>query len=233
MPRRVYEYADVGHLEIYNLISTIGSFILGAGILVTVFNAVRSAKNGVDRRPGPVEGEHARVVHDLAAAGQQLRRRPARALGRADEGHPPPGRAPDRARPTRRRPRPARVDDPGLMDATPTTPRAAVAPAAARQVAGGLRRAHEAEGPVAAAADDGHDDARRRRAVGRAHRADVPRRLPVGRRRGRGQPLVRPRRRRADGAHGGPPGRVGPRVAARGARVRLRARRALVRAECR
>ena len=39
MPRRVYEYADVGHLEIYNLISTIGSFILGAGILVTVFNA--------------------------------------------------------------------------------------------------------------------------------------------------------------------------------------------------
>ena len=30
MPRRVYEYSDVGHLELYNLISTIGSFILGA-----------------------------------------------------------------------------------------------------------------------------------------------------------------------------------------------------------
>ena len=29
MPRRVYEYPDVGHLELYNLISTIGSFILG------------------------------------------------------------------------------------------------------------------------------------------------------------------------------------------------------------
>ena len=50
-----------------------------------------------DRRPGPVEGQHAGVVHDLAAAGQQLRRHPARALGRADEGHPPPGRAPDGA----------------------------------------------------------------------------------------------------------------------------------------
>jgi cytochrome c oxidase subunit 1 len=53
MPRRIYEYADVGHLELYNLISTIGSFILGAGILVTVFNAVRSAKNGVVAGPDP------------------------------------------------------------------------------------------------------------------------------------------------------------------------------------
>ena len=63
MPRRVYEYPDVGHLALYNLISTIGSFILGAGILLTVLNVVRSLKNGVDGRPGPVEGEHAGVVH--------------------------------------------------------------------------------------------------------------------------------------------------------------------------
>jgi cytochrome c oxidase subunit 1 len=53
MPRRVYEYADTGHLELYNLISTIGSFILGAGILVTVINAVRSAKGGVLAGPDP------------------------------------------------------------------------------------------------------------------------------------------------------------------------------------
>jgi cytochrome c oxidase subunit 1 len=53
MPRRVYEYADIGHLELYNLISTIGSFILGAGILVTVFNAVRSTKRGVVAGPDP------------------------------------------------------------------------------------------------------------------------------------------------------------------------------------
>jgi cytochrome c oxidase subunit 1 len=53
MPRRIYEYADIGHLELYNLISTIGSFILGAGILVTVLNAVRSAKHGVIAGPDP------------------------------------------------------------------------------------------------------------------------------------------------------------------------------------
>ena len=53
MPRRVYEYADVNHLHIYNLISTIGSFILAAGILVTVFNVVRSTKHGVTAGPDP------------------------------------------------------------------------------------------------------------------------------------------------------------------------------------
>ncbi|MEA2318735.1 MAG: cytochrome c oxidase subunit [Solirubrobacteraceae bacterium] len=53
MPRRVFEYPDIGHLELYNLISTIGSFILGAGILVTVANAVRSAKKGVIAGPDP------------------------------------------------------------------------------------------------------------------------------------------------------------------------------------
>jgi cytochrome c oxidase subunit 1 len=53
MPRRVFEYPDVGNLEIYNLISTIGSFVLGAGILVTVYNAVRSTKKGVIAGPDP------------------------------------------------------------------------------------------------------------------------------------------------------------------------------------
>ena len=104
MPRRIYEYPDVGHLELYNLISTVGSFILGARRAASPsINVLRSVKHGADRRARPVEGQHAGVVHDLAAAGQQLRRRPARALGRADEGHPPPGRAPDGADRARRR----------------------------------------------------------------------------------------------------------------------------------
>ena len=47
MPRRIYEYPDVGHLELYNLISTVGSFILGLGVLVTVINVARSVKVGV------------------------------------------------------------------------------------------------------------------------------------------------------------------------------------------
>ena len=75
MPRRVYEYPDIGHLELYNLISTIGSFILALGIGVTLVNVVRLAAQGPEGRAGPVEGQHARVVHAVAAAGQQLRRR--------------------------------------------------------------------------------------------------------------------------------------------------------------
>ena len=99
MPRRVYEYPDDDRpAPIYNLISTIGSFILALGVLLTVINVVRSLKKRRGRGAGPVEGQHARVVHALAAAGEQLRRDPARALGRADEGHPPPGRAGDRRR---------------------------------------------------------------------------------------------------------------------------------------
>jgi len=56
MPRRVYEYADVGHLELYNLISTVGSFILAIGVLVTVVNVLRSVKRGVIAGPDPWKG---------------------------------------------------------------------------------------------------------------------------------------------------------------------------------
>ena len=53
MPRRVYEYDNVGHLALYNAISTIGSFILGAGVLVTIVNVARSLKVGVVAGPDP------------------------------------------------------------------------------------------------------------------------------------------------------------------------------------
>jgi cytochrome c oxidase subunit I len=53
MPRRVYEYDNVGNLALYNLISTIGSFILGAGVLVTIINVARSLKVGVTAGPDP------------------------------------------------------------------------------------------------------------------------------------------------------------------------------------
>ncbi|HEV7882908.1 MAG TPA: cytochrome ubiquinol oxidase subunit I, partial [Solirubrobacteraceae bacterium] len=53
MPRRVYEYPDIGHLGLYNLISTIGSFILATGVLLTVVNVVRSLKHGVKAGPDP------------------------------------------------------------------------------------------------------------------------------------------------------------------------------------
>ncbi len=53
MPRRVYEYPDVGNLELYNLISTIGSFVLGLGILFTIINVATSVKRGPAAGPDP------------------------------------------------------------------------------------------------------------------------------------------------------------------------------------
>jgi cytochrome c oxidase subunit 1 len=47
MPRRVYEYENVGHLELYNQISTVGAFILALGVVLTIANVARSLKTGV------------------------------------------------------------------------------------------------------------------------------------------------------------------------------------------
>jgi cytochrome c oxidase subunit 1 len=56
MPRRIYEYDNVGNLHLYNLISTVGSFILGLGVLVTIVNVARSVKVGVVAGPDPWKG---------------------------------------------------------------------------------------------------------------------------------------------------------------------------------
>src|SRR5439155_14633781 len=61
MPRRVYEYDDVGHVALYNLISTVGSFVLAARLAVTIVNVVRSLQTGVvggpdPRKANPLEG---------------------------------------------------------------------------------------------------------------------------------------------------------------------------------
>jgi cytochrome c oxidase subunit I len=53
LPRRVYEYNNVGNLELYNVISTVGSFILAAGVLVTIVNVARSLRRGVLAGPDP------------------------------------------------------------------------------------------------------------------------------------------------------------------------------------
>ena len=50
MPRRIYDYADSLRLGGYNLVSTIGSFILGIGVLITLINVLRSVKHG--KTPG-------------------------------------------------------------------------------------------------------------------------------------------------------------------------------------
>jgi cytochrome c oxidase subunit I len=56
MPRRIYEYGEIGDWGTLNLISTVGSFILGLGVLVTVYNVIRSLKKGAIAGPDPWKG---------------------------------------------------------------------------------------------------------------------------------------------------------------------------------
>ena len=46
MPRRIYTYDHHGLWETYNLISTIGSGVMTLGILVIVFNVIKTTRVG-------------------------------------------------------------------------------------------------------------------------------------------------------------------------------------------
>jgi heme/copper-type cytochrome/quinol oxidase subunit 1 len=50
MPRRVYSYRDDSLWETYNVISSVGSFVMGLGILVIAINMIRTRTRG--RRAG-------------------------------------------------------------------------------------------------------------------------------------------------------------------------------------
>ena len=63
MPRRVYDYPEGTGLAAYNLVSTIGSFVLGVGVVMVVTNLLWSAKHGAQAGQRPLEGQHTRVVH--------------------------------------------------------------------------------------------------------------------------------------------------------------------------
>jgi cytochrome c oxidase subunit I len=56
MARRVYEYGDTGSLHAYNLASTIGSFILALGVLITISNVFWSLRRGRRASPDPWQG---------------------------------------------------------------------------------------------------------------------------------------------------------------------------------
>ena len=53
MPRRIYTYEPNLGWSTYNLISTVGAFILGIGVLVTIVNVARSLKVGAIAGPDP------------------------------------------------------------------------------------------------------------------------------------------------------------------------------------
>jgi cytochrome c oxidase subunit 1 len=77
MPRRIYTYEDTGLLQEYNLISTIGSYVMTLGLLVFVFNVIKS-RHG--RRAGndPWLADTLEWYTELAPAAAQLRQRPLR-----------------------------------------------------------------------------------------------------------------------------------------------------------
>jgi cytochrome c oxidase subunit I len=56
MPRRIYTYPSGQGWSTDNLISTIGSFILGVGIIMTIINIVRSLTHGALAGPDPWKG---------------------------------------------------------------------------------------------------------------------------------------------------------------------------------
>jgi cytochrome c oxidase subunit I len=56
MPRRIYTYQPGMGWSTYNLISSIGSYILGAGILMSMYNFAVSYKNGQISGPDPWKG---------------------------------------------------------------------------------------------------------------------------------------------------------------------------------
>jgi heme/copper-type cytochrome/quinol oxidase subunit 1 len=56
MPRRIYDYPEAAGWGTYNLISTIGSFILGIGVLITFVNVLLSLKRGQRAGNDPWQG---------------------------------------------------------------------------------------------------------------------------------------------------------------------------------
>jgi cytochrome c oxidase subunit I len=56
MPRRVYDYSEALDVGIYNLLSTIGAFILGVGVIVTCVNVLISLKHGKKAGNDPWKG---------------------------------------------------------------------------------------------------------------------------------------------------------------------------------
>jgi cytochrome c oxidase subunit I len=56
MPRRIYDYDKALGVSTYNLISTIGAFILGLGILVTLVAVIHSIRKGKKAGNDPWHG---------------------------------------------------------------------------------------------------------------------------------------------------------------------------------
>ncbi len=56
MPRRTYQYADGLGWNTWNLISTIGSYLIGISVLILIFNILRSRRHGAIAGDDPWDG---------------------------------------------------------------------------------------------------------------------------------------------------------------------------------
>jgi cytochrome c oxidase subunit I len=56
MPRRIYWYPENAGWEVFNLVSTIGSFLLGIGVMITLVNVALSLKRGKRAGNDPWKG---------------------------------------------------------------------------------------------------------------------------------------------------------------------------------
>ena len=74
--RRTYVYPANQGFEFWNLMSTIGAFILAVGVLLFIINAWRSLPRPPQRPARPVGRPQLRVDDHQPAQGPQLRRRP-------------------------------------------------------------------------------------------------------------------------------------------------------------
>ncbi len=95
-----YKFFDETGVNAYNLIATIGSFVLAIGILMTLVNAIVSRENGPEAGHDPWLGESLEWFALSPPEPAQLRRPARRARAAADARHPRRNRAPDkRSRP--------------------------------------------------------------------------------------------------------------------------------------
>ena len=72
MPRRVYTYLEGSGLEVWNLLSTIGAFILAFGVLTFVINLIVSWRTGEDAPDNPWDAD----TLEWATSTPMRRRRP-------------------------------------------------------------------------------------------------------------------------------------------------------------
>ena len=76
MPRRIYTYDSAMGWDFWNMVSTVGAFLIGAATLIFLHNAFRSLRKGGARWERPLGRQNPGVVHLFAASRVQLRRDP-------------------------------------------------------------------------------------------------------------------------------------------------------------